>query len=127
MSNELPLIDAIANRDAPQVRSLMLETDFFVISLSAEDEAEDGDQVAAMTAEIGEFEALVAFTTKESAVAFVSDQHDLFGDEESVDGVTVEGAMLLEGLPEGFGLLLDPESEIASIIDPSLADEVANR
>ncbi len=44
-----------------------------------------------------------------------------------VDGVTVEGAMLLEGLPEGFGLLLDPESEIASIIDPSLADEVANR
>ena len=29
MSNELPLIDAIANRDAPQVRSLMLETDFF--------------------------------------------------------------------------------------------------
>ena len=69
----------------------------------------------------------MAFTTKESAVAFVTDQPDLFGDEESVDGVTVEGSMLLESLPEKFGLLLDPESEIASIIDPSLADEVANR
>lgn len=127
MSNELPLIDAIANRDASQVRSLMLETDFFVISLSSEDEPEDGDQVAAMTAEIGDFEALVAFTTKESAVAFVTDQPDLFGDEESVDGVTVEGAMLLESLPEKFGLLLDPESEIASVIDPSFADELVKR
>ena len=69
----------------------------------------------------------MAFTTQEFAVEFVTGQPDLFGEEESVDGVTVEGTMLLESLPEGFGLLIDPESEIASIIDPSLADEIANR
>jgi len=123
MSDSTALFDAIAERDASQVRSLISESDFFVISVSDQD-GED-DEVAAMTAEIGEFEALVAFTSEKAATTFVTEREDLFGDEEGVDGVLVEGTMLLEYLPEGFGLLLDPESEEASIIDPSLASEIA--
>jgi hypothetical protein len=124
MSNESQLSDAISRRDASQVRSLIQDSDFFVISIS---EGDDDEEVAAMTAEIGEFEALVAFTSEKSAGTFVTERGDLFGDEEGVDGVMVEGAMLLEHLPEGFGLLFDPENEEASIIDPSLAQEVASR
>lgn len=125
MSDSTGLLDAISERDASRVRSLISEADFFVISVSDDDD--ENDEVAAMTAEIGEFEAVVAFTSEKAATVFVTEREDLFGDEEGIDGVLVEGTMLLEYLPEGFGLLLDPESETASVIDPSLASEVTGQ
>lgn len=125
MSQESPLVDAIADRNVSQIRTLISEADFFVISVSEHEQEEEEVEIAAMTAEIGEFEALVAFTTEDSIGNFVNQRGDLFAEQERIDGVMVEGAMLLEYLPEGFGLLIDPESESATIIDPALAEEVA--
>jgi hypothetical protein len=119
---EVSLVDAISRRDVSQVRSLILAAEFFVISV-ADDESDE--ELAAMTAEIGDFEVLVAFTSEKSAGHFVHQRSELFGEEESVDGVMINGALLLEYLPKGLGLLLDPESDGATMIDPSLADEVA--
>ncbi len=119
---EVSLVDAISRRDMSQVRSLILAAEFFVISV-ADDESDE--ELAAMTAEIGDFEVLVAFTSEKSAGHFVHQRSELFGEEESVDGVMINGALLLEYLPKGLGLLLDPESDGATMIDPSLADEVA--
>ena len=45
---------------------------------------------------------------------------------KELNGVVVDGEALLEYLPEGFGLLLDPEVENASIIDPTLAAEITS-
>ncbi len=115
-------------RNAEEIRKLILAGEFVLISVV--DETEDGEEVddedsyGALTAEIDGFEALVVFTSEKIAGEFVNDQDDLFGDGEEVEGIVVEGDALLEYLPEGFGMLIDPEFEDACVIDPALATQV---
>ena len=45
---------------------------------------------------------------------------DLFSEDESVDGILVDGAAMLEYMPEGYGLLLDPELEPNSLMAPDV-------
>ncbi len=116
------LIAAINERDASQVRSLILGREFVMISISGDDE--DDDNVGALTAELGDFEVLVVFTSEQNAGVFVREMGELFENEEEVDGVFVEGNAVLEYLPEGFGMLLNPEIESAIVIDPTLAAEI---
>ena len=122
MPNPSTLQQAIVDREAPQIRAALQAMDVFVLSVAG---AEDGEQVPAMTTDVGGFEALVAFTSEQSAARFVTQRPELFGDDEGVDGVAVEGATLLESLPEGFGLWLDPESDESGIIDPTLTAQMA--
>ena len=123
MSNFSELFDAITQRDAVLARSLILANEFVLISIS-DGEDDDEENVGALTAEIGDFDVLVAFTSEQNAGAFVGEMDDLFEDEEGVDGVVVEGDALLEYLPDGFGLLLNPETDNASVVDPALAAEI---
>lgn len=116
------LIAAINDRDANQLRSLILAREFVMISVSGTDD--DDDSVGALTAELGDFEVLVAFTSEHNAGVFVREMSDLFEHEEEVDGVVVDGDAVLEYLPEGYGILLDPEIESVSLIDPTLAAEL---
>ena len=116
------LIAAINERDASQVRSLILAREFVLISVSGEDD--DDESVGALTAELGDFDVLVVFTSEQNAGVFVREMGDLFENEEEVDGVVVEGDAMLEYLPEGYGILLDPEIESACVIEPTLAAEV---
>ncbi len=116
-------LSAIEERDSAALRGLILAGEFVLLSVSS-DEDDDEESVGALTAEIGDFEVIVAFTTEENAGAFVREMGELFEDEEGVDGVVVEGDALLEYLPEGFGLLLNPEIEDAAVIDPALAAEI---
>ncbi len=116
------LIAAINERDASQLRSLMLAREFVMISISGDED--DNDSVGALTAELGDFEVLVVFTSEQNAGVFVREMGELFENEEEVDGVVVEGDAVLEYLPEGFGMLLNPEIESASLIDPMLAAEI---
>lgn len=122
MPEDLSLVEAISKRDAAQIRTNLLAMDFFVLSVSSGDEE---DRVPAMTTEVGGYEALVAFTSETSAADFVTKRPELFTDDEGVDGVVVEGATLLDSLPDGFGLLLDPGSDGTGVIDPSLASQTA--
>jgi hypothetical protein len=125
MSDFSKLFAAIDERDAAQVRSLILANEFVLISIS-DGEDDDDENVGALTAEIGDFDVLVAFTSEENAGVFVGEMGELFEEEEGVDGVVVDGEALLEYLPDGFGLLLNPEVEDASIVDPTLAAEIAS-
>ena len=115
------LIAAINERDASQVRSLILGREFVMINISGDD---DDDNVGALTAELGDFEVLVVFTSEQNAGVFVQEMGELFENEEEVDGVFVEGNAVLESLPEGFGVLLNPETESAIVIDPTLTAEI---
>ena len=119
---EIKLIAAINERDASQVRSLILAREFVMISISGEQE--DDDNVGALTAELGDFDVLVVFTSEQNAGVFVREMGELFENEEEVDGVFVEGNAMLEYLPDGFGILLDPEVEGVCVIDPTLAAEI---
>lgn len=121
-----PFASLIAIRDADSLRQLLLASEFVLISVSNADEEgdDDDDGYGALTAEIDGFEALVVFTEEQLAGTFVRDQDDIFGEGEEVEGIVVEGDALLEYLPEGFGMLVNPEFEDASVIDPALAGEV---
>ncbi|GAA4459288.1 MULTISPECIES: SseB family protein [Novipirellula] len=116
---------AIAERNAKEIRSILLGLDFVLINIDDEDEG-DGDEesMGALTAEIEDADVLVAFSSEENAGLFVGEMGDLFSEEDEVQGFVVDGETLLEFLPEGFGLLINPETEYKQIIDPELATEI---
>ncbi|GAA5507131.1 SseB family protein [Novipirellula caenicola] len=116
---------AITERNAKEIRSILLGLDFVLINIDDEDEG-DGDEesMGALTAEIEDADVLVAFSSEENAGLFVGEMGDLFSEEDEVQGFVVDGETLLEFLPEGFGLLINPETEFKQIIDPDLAAEI---
>ncbi|MFK8111111.1 MAG: hypothetical protein AB8B91_02865 [Rubripirellula sp.] len=118
----LKINEAVTERDVDGLRGLILANEFVLISVS--DGTEDEENMGALTAELGDFDVLVAFTTEANAGAFVGEMDELFEDNEEVEGVVVEGNSMLEYLPDGYGLLLDPETDSACVIEPGLAAEV---
>lgn len=118
------LLEAVADRDADALRARLLERSFVVISIVNADVEED-DEISTLRAEVGDFEALVAFTTEAKASTFVQQMEDLFEDDDEVEGMFVDGEALIELLADGLGLLLNPEDEAAAVIDPALAKLVA--
>lgn len=119
-------LDAIAEGDPAEIRKMMAGAEFVLISMSDGTEGESEDEGSgALTAEIEGQEALVVFTSEELAGQFVNEQEDLFEDTEEVEGLVVEGDALLQYLPEGFGMLIDPEFDGAAMIDPDLAAQIA--
>jgi hypothetical protein len=120
MSDQIAnLHDAISNGNVPDIHSKILASEFILLSTSKAGE-DDDDNVGALTAELEEAEVLVAFTTEENAKTFVDGMADLFSEDESVDGILVDGAAMLEYMPEGYGLLLDPELEPNSLMAPDV-------
>ena len=51
---------------------------------------------------------------------------DPTGEDESIDGILIDGPSLLDYLPDDYGILLDAESENALIIEPDLIREIKN-
>jgi hypothetical protein len=120
MSDPSPNVhDAISNGNVPDIHSKILASDFILLSTSKAGE-NDEENVGALTAEVEEVEVLVAFTTEENAKTFVNEMADLFSEDESVDGILVDGAAMLEYMPEGYGLLLDPELDPSSLMAPDV-------
>jgi hypothetical protein len=117
------LHDAITEGNVPELHTKILASEFVLLSTSQSEDSED-ENIGALTAEIEDFEVLVAFTSEENAGNFVQEMGELFAEDESVDGILVEGAAMLEYLPEGYGLLLDPELENASIMDPRMTADI---
>ncbi len=121
--NPSPIHDAVSERDSKQLHSLLTKGEYILLS-TTKSEQDDDENIGAVTAEIGDIEVLVVFSSEESAGHFVHESGDLFEDDEEVDGVVVEGGALLDYLPDGFGILLDPESDEALVIEPGIIVEV---
>lgn len=118
-----PLHDAVAEGDAGQLRALLLKNEFVLLStIRSEDDPEEN--VGALTAEIESMEVLLVFSGETSAANFVQQNDDLFEEDEEVDGILVDGDALLDYLPDGFGILFDPETDDALIIEPKLLSDV---
>lgn len=118
-----PFHDAVSERDFNQLRALLLGGEFVLLSTSRSEQNED-DNLGAVTAEIGDIEVLVVFTSEQTAGHFVQESGDLFEEDEDVDGIVVDGDALLDYLPEGYGILLDPESDEVLVIEPGFIAEV---
>lgn len=117
--------DAITERDATALRSLIHGSEFVLISVS--DGEEEQEDMGALTAELGDFDVLVAFSSEANAGDFVGGMGELFEEDEEVEGVVVEGDAMLEYLPKGYGVLLDPETDGACVIEPKLAAELSQK
>ena len=116
---------AVEARDAAKLRELILDGEFILINIQSDEEDDDDEEaMGALTAEIDELPALVTFTSERHAGAFVGAMGDLFEDSEEVQGFLVDGDALLEYLPEDYGLLVNPETDSALVIDATLAAEV---
>lgn len=111
--------EAVSAGDLPKLRETLLTGEFVLLSTSKSEDNEE-ENVGALTAEIDEFEVLVAFTSEANAESFVREMGELFSEDESVDGVVVEGQAMLDYLPDGYGLLIDPELESTSVLDPKM-------
>lgn len=116
--------EAITNGDVPDIHSKILASEFILLSTSKAGENEE-ENVGALTAELDDVEVLIAFTSEEKAKSFVDEmEEELFSEDESVDGILVDGAAMLEYMPDGYGLLLDPELEPCSLMKPDVTASV---
>ena len=118
-----PIHDAVTQQDAIQLRALIVGSEFVLLSTTKSEQDEDGN-IGAITAEIGDIEVLVVFSNEQTAGHFVHESGDLFEEDEEVDGIVIEGNALLDYLPDGFGILLDPDSDEAIVIEPAFIAEV---
>ena len=124
MSDPTPNVhEAITNGDVPDIHSTILASEFILLSTSKAGENEE-ENVGALTAELEDVEVLIAFTSEDNAKAFVDEMDDLFAEDESVDGILVDGSAMLEYMPDGYGLLLDPELEPCSLMKPDVTASV---
>jgi len=108
------LIEAIEAEDKPAILEWIRSEQFTLVSLS-----NDEDSLSAMILETEEFPALVAFLSSEHAEQFVDSISDQIEGEE-VDLFEVSGEDLLAPLEKEFGLLINPESDDAVMIEPAL-------
>ena len=114
------LITAIETGDKPAILDWIRSEHFTLVSLSNDEES-----LSAMILETEEFPALVAFLSSDHAEQFVDSISDQIEGEE-VDLFEVSGEDLLAPLSSEFGLLINPESDDAVMIEPKLLqlDEV---
>lgn len=108
------LVEAIEAEDKSAIMNWIRGEQFTLVSLS-----NDEDSLSAMILETDEFPALVAFLSSEHAEEFVDSIADQIEGEE-VDLFEVTGEDLLAPLAKEFGLLINPESDDAVMIEPAL-------
>jgi hypothetical protein len=108
------LVEAIEAEDKDAIMTWIRGEQFTLVSLS-----NDEDSLSAMILETEEFPALVAFMSSEHAEEFVDSIADQIEGEE-VDLFEVSGEDLLTPLAKEFGLLINPESDDAVMIEPAL-------
>ncbi len=108
------LVAAIEAEDKSAILDWIRGEQFTLVSLSNDEES-----LSAMILETEEFPALVAFLSSEHAEQFVDSISDQIEGEE-VDLFEVAGEDLLVPLSSEFGLLINPESDDAVMIEPTL-------
>lgn len=108
------LVEAIEAEDKEAIMTWIRGEQFTLVSLSNDEES-----LSAMILETEEFPALVAFMSSEHAEEFVDSIADQIEGEE-VDLFEVSGEDLLTPLAKEFGLLINPESDDAVMIEPAL-------
>jgi len=108
------LVEAVEAEDKEAIMTWIRGEQFTLVSLS-----NDEDSLSAMILETEEFPALVAFMSSEHAEEFVDSIADQIEGEE-VDLFEVSGEDLLTPLAKEFGLLINPESDDAVMIEPAL-------
>ncbi len=114
---------AMDGHDPAAIARVLLARQFTLIR--EWDDSVGEDEMGAMILEVDDFPALAAFTSLECAGNFAAATPELIGDDGSVPGFVVDGQALLEYLPDGFGLILNPQTDDqCHVLPPHLAQRV---
>jgi hypothetical protein len=116
------LFDAIAQANAAEVARFLSQADFTLIEGAVNDDGSKG----AVTGEVNDFPVLVAFTSNDYAAQFAGANDDLLDENGDLPAFVVGGSDLLRYLPEGFGIVFNPESDNEKVIAPKLVRDVRN-
>ena len=92
---------------------------FTLVALAEDAESEEEGALSALVVETEEVPAVVAFMSSEDAQRFVDSIADQI-EGETVNLFEVDGDALLQPMSEDFGLLINPESDDAIMIEPGL-------
>lgn len=120
---ENQLADAVEERDAVQVRELFGQGEFVLLTLPEEGDDED-EGANVFSAEVDGMDLLVAFTNEQAAGDFVNAMEDTYEEGDEIEGYVLDGDALLEYMPPGHGLYLNPESDESLVIDMDLLELV---
>lgn len=121
------LFAAIEADDVARIAALFPTQSFTLFDVTEETEEASDDETAALTAEVEDFPVVVAFTSETHAGEFAGAMPDLFETDADVPAFIMDGGNLLAHLPEGFGVLLNPETDDCYVLPPDLVDAVAER
>jgi hypothetical protein len=117
------LSQALERGDPAEIARFILKQDFTLLE-SIEHSDEDGK--AAQMVEVDDFPAMLAFTSEDRAAQFAGAAPEMveLDEDGNVLGLVVGGESLLEHLPEGCGVLLDPESDETAVLPPTLVEQI---
>lgn len=115
---------AADNDDAAVAASIIRSGDFIVFQQidpenpDLEPDSEAGFSV--ILAQVDEDTAVVCFSNKESAQLFAEEIAEEIPEGHDLPAVLLAGEILLDGLPEDCGLLLNPGSELECYFPPGV-------
>jgi len=119
---------AMSNDDQAEIIRLFPVSEFYLLEIEEEgsendEEDNDGDldeaSTSALTAEVDDFVALVAFTSSAHVEAFC-DESELFDEDEPIPCLVMKGTEIIDLLPDELGILFNPESEDAFVFSPEV-------
>lgn len=109
------LAEALKNESTEEISAAILQTDFLCVDVS---EANQED-TSALVVEMGEFPAIVGFTSDDHAGTFAEYFKDVPLDEnDELQCFAVSGREFLTSLPRQFGLAINLETEHEIVFDP---------
>lgn len=115
------LFDAIETGNAGRVAELIAPLHFTLFDVT---EQSTEDESAALTAEMDDFPVLVAFTSEAHAGDFAGAMPELFDEGDDIPAFVMDGGTMLAHMPEGFGVLINPETDDCYVMPPDLVDAV---
>lgn len=112
------LFEAIAGGDAAEIGRFLRGQEFTLIEAASH---EDGGK-SPLVGDINDVPVLVAFTSSQHAAQYASKYPDTLDEQGLLPAFVVGGENLLEFLPQGFGVIFNPEAAEAETgaIDPDL-------
>jgi len=109
------LIEAIKNESVEEISAAILQIDFWCVDVSEENEADS----SALVMELGNFPAIVGFTSEDHAGTFAEYCKDVPLDEnDELTCFTVSGKEFLTSLQRQFGLAINLETEHEIVFEP---------
>lgn len=116
------IADAAEANDATVAENIIRSGEFIIFQQidleSGEIEQDDEGNFSVVLAEVDDELAVVCFSNQEAADLFAKEIGSDLPEGRELPAVTMDGNMLIDGLPEDCGLLVNPGTENESFFPP---------